>query len=327
MREVNVLVTGGAGYIGSHTAKELRVQGFQPVVYDNLAYGHRQFVKWGPFIEGDILDKEKLVEVMRQHSIKDVIHFAAFAYVGESVIDPSKYYQNNLVGSLALLEAMRTASADRIVFSSTCATYGEPETQPITETEDQRPINPYGRTKLAVENLLQDFALAYKIKSVALRYFNAAGADPAGEIGEEHDPETHLIPLAISALRNPEQPLKVFGKDYPTKDGTCVRDYIHVSDLASAHVNALRYLYKEESPSFSAFNLGTGRGASVLEVLKMLEISSQKKVPYFFTDRRPGDPPVLVANPSRAAEILGWRAKHDLQSIVTTALRWHMKES
>lgn len=325
MREVNVLVTGGAGYIGSHTAKQLKAEGFNPVVYDNLVYGHREFVKWGPFIEGDLRETSKLESVIKDYKIEDVIHFAAYAYVGESVKDPEKYYDNNVGGSLSLLRAMKTAGAKRIVFSSTCATYGESAVQPIAETEDQRPINPYGQTKLIVENILKDYSKAYDFDAVALRYFNAAGADADGEIGEDHNPETHLIPLAILAALGEAPELKVFGTDYPTEDGTCVRDYIHVTDLAEAHVAALRWMKSGGQPKFSAFNLGTGQGKSVLDVLQMIEKISGRKVPHQVTDRRPGDPPMLVANPSRAAEILEWRTKRELSDIIRSAYEWHLR--
>lgn len=325
-KKTNVLVTGGAGYIGSHTAKALHAQGYTPVVFDNLSFGHKDFVKWGPFIEGDVLDTEKLITVLREYNIQDVIHFAAFAYVGESVENPGKYYRNNVAGSLSLLQAMQKADSRRIVFSSTCATYGQPKRQPIAESENQNPINPYGQSKLMVESMLKDFAKAHSIKSVALRYFNAAGADPEAEIGERHSPETHLIPLAIQAALGCGPHLKVFGKDYATADGTCLRDYIHVQDLANAHIISLKHLHSKSS-GFEAFNLGSGKGSSVLEVIAEVERELDKKVPYEIVNRRPGDPAELVADPKLAKKTLGWKCQYSLKEIISHACRWHKQDS
>jgi len=318
----SILVTGGAGYVGSHACKALAAAGLVPVTYDNLGRGHRDAVRWGPLIEGDLHDRARLVETMRAHGTAAVMHFAAFAYVGESVGEPALYYGNNVGGTLALLAAMREAGVGRIVFSSTCATYGNPDAVPIAETAPQRPVNPYGETKLAIERALYWYGGGYGLRSVALRYFNAAGADLDGEIGENHAPETHLIPLALRAALGQAGPLGIFGTDYPTADGTPIRDYIHVTDLADAHVRALRHL--EAGGDSAAFNLGTGRGHSVREVIAAVEAASGRSVPRREQPRRPGDPPELVADPARAAATLGWRPQHsDLPTIVTSALRWH----
>jgi UDP-arabinose 4-epimerase len=332
---VNVLVTGGAGYVGSHACKALKLAGHKPVVFDNLVYGHRDFVKWGPLIEGELSNEALLSTVIREHGIEAVMHFAAYAYVGESVADPEKYYFNNVVGTLALLRAMRAANVKTMVFSSTCATYGQPDEMPLRETTPQRPINPYGRSKLIVEQILQDYATAYGLRAIALRYFNASGADEDGEIGEWHEPETHLIPLAIEAAlsRGSARALTVFGTDYPTTDGTCERDYVHVSDLAQGHVAALQHLTRSSgvpgaaaegaSPGvFLAFNLGTGRSHSVRAVLQEIERAAGTAVPVMVGDRRPGDPPQLVADPSKAREVLGWNAQRGLKEIVSSAVAW-----
>lgn len=324
---MKIVVTGGAGYIGSHTCKVLAQKKHTPIVIDNLVYGHEESVKWGPLYKEDILNTESLTQILVKEKPDAIIHFAAYAYVGESVTDPLKYYRNNVIGSLSLLNAMKQAGVNKLVFSSTCATYGIPTTVPIHEEHPQNPINPYGQTKLNVEKILIDFGFAYNLKSVALRYFNAAGADKDGEIGEEHDPETHLIPLAIQATLNPNKPLTVMGTDYSTKDGTCIRDYIHVTDLAEAHVLALEYLYKAET-NFSYFNLGTGQGASVNDVISMVEKVSGKKVRCKHGERRPGDPPVLVADGEKAKSILGWNPKHSsLENIISTAFRWHQQRN
>lgn len=322
----NILVTGGAGYIGSHTCKALARAGYVPVVYDNLVYGHEWAVKWGPFERGDILDGARLDAVIAQYAPEAVIHFAAFTYVGESVSDPLKYYRNNVAGSLQLLESMRARGIGKIVFSSTCATYGIPERVPITEDTPKAPVNPYGHTKLAVEHMLADCARANALSYVALRYFNAAGADRDGEIGEDHSPETHLIPLAIEAALAPVRPLSVFGLDYDTHDGAAVRDYVHVEDLARAHVAALDYLINDGKPV--ALNIGTGKGASVLEVLAAVERQSGRKVPWEPAPRRAGDPAVLVADPARLKMVLGVDPAQfaDLDSIVQSAWRWHLKQ-
>ncbi len=292
-----VLVTGGAGYIGSHACKALSEAGYTPVVYDNLSRGHRDAVKWGPFEQGDILDRERLTGVLKRHRPCGVLHFAAFAYVGESTSEPSMYYRNNVVGMHTLLEAMREAGTQRLVFSSSCATYGIPETVPIPVEHPQRPINPYGQTKLICEKMIKDYAPAYGLRYAILRYFNAAGADPDGELGERHDPETHLIPLAIHAAVKRKPMLKVFGDDYPTEDGTCVRDYVHVSDLAAAHVRALEHLRGQRESV--TVNLGTGTGYSIMEVLKTIKRVLGRNVPYEIVSRREGDPPELVASVTR----------------------------
>ena len=272
-----VLVTGGAGYIGSHACKALAESGYTPVAFDNLVYGHKWAVRWGPFVQGDLTDDQALSQVFKQYSPLAVIHFAAYAYVGESVTFPSRYYRNNVVGTIALLEAMRRGGCDKIIFSSSCSTYGMPGQMPIVETEPQSPINPYGRCKLIVEMILKDFDNAYGIKHFALRYFNAAGADSSSEIGELHVPETHLIPLAIQAALGQRPYLEVFGTDYPTPDGTALRDYIHVSDLAEAHVRAMEKLLSgSESASL---NLGTGTGHSVRKVINVIEKVSGRPVP------------------------------------------------
>ena len=317
-----ILVTGGAGYIGSHACKALARAGYRPVVYDNLSRGHRDAVRWGPFIEGDLADRNQLVAALRREQVDAVMHFAAYAYVGESVQDPSLYYRNNLGGSLALLDSMRAAGVGQIVFSSTCATYGNPETVPIGEDARQLPINPYGETKLAIERALRWYGEAYGLRSVALRYFNAAGADPDGEVGEAHDPETHLIPLAVETALGVRECLDVYGTDYPTPDGTAVRDYIHVQDLAEAHVCALAHLAAGNASLM--LNLGTGRGYSVREVIAATEAQAGRPITRRETPRRPGDPPVLVADPTQAQTILGWRAQiSDLATIIRTALAWH----
>ena len=318
----SILVTGGAGYIGSHACKALASTGFVPVVYDNFSRGHRSAVRWGPLVEGDLRDTDRLVEALSVHQIQAVMHFAAFAYVGESVADPELYYHNNVGGTLALLSAMREMKIGALVFSSTCAVYGHPAAIPIRETAPQHPVNPYGETKLAIERALHWYGNGYGLRSVALRYFNAAGATSDGEIGEDHDPETHLIPVAVRAALGQGGPIEVYGTDYPTADGTAVRDYIHVTDLADAHVRALRYLM--EGGDSAAFNLGTGNGHSVREVIAAVERISGRPVPRREVARRPGDPPELVADADLAARKLGWHAQcSDLETIVQTALAWH----
>jgi UDP-glucose-4-epimerase GalE len=318
----NVLVTGGAGYIGSHAAKALARAGMRPVVYDNFAYGNRWAVKWGPLLEGDIRDRAALLDAFSRYEIDAVMHFAAFAYVGESMAQPGRYFENNVTGSFNLLESMQLAKIRTIVFSSTCATYGTPDSVPITEETPQRPVNPYGETKLMIERALHWYGEAHGISSLALRYFNASGADPEGEIGEAHDPETHLIPLVLDAAAGTRPAIDVFGTDYPTRDGTCERDYIHVSDLADAHVQALRYL--AEGGQTTAINLGTGEGHTVREVIKAVETITGRAVPRRETGRRAGDPPILVADARRAAKTLGWTpSRSDLPTIVRTAWAWH----
>jgi UDP-glucose-4-epimerase GalE len=295
--------------------------GFIPVVYDSLVLGHRSAVRWGPFVEGDIGDKGKLVETFRRYEIDDVLHFAAFAYVGESVRRPEKYFHNNVAQSLVLLDAIVESKVSNVVFSSSCATYGSPEKLPITEDTPQLPVNPYGETKLVIERALRWYGAAHNISWTALRYFNAAGADADGELGEEHSPETHLIPLVLDAALG-RGIIEIYGEDYPTPDGTCVRDYIHVSDLADAHVSALRYL--AAGGESAALNLGTGRGHSVAEVIRTAERVTGRPIPQRVAGRRPGDPPVLVADPSRAAAVLGWKPQlSSLDNIVSSAWKWH----
>ncbi|QNQ07679.1 UDP-glucose 4-epimerase GalE [Sphingomonas alpina] len=317
-----VMVTGGAGYIGSHACKALRAAGWEPVVYDNLVYGHREAVKWGPFEQGDILDEARLAEVFAAYRPVAVMHFAAFAYVGESVTDPEKYYRNNVEGTAALLRAMRKAEIGRLIFSSSCATYGMAETIPILEAQLQAPINPYGRTKLIGEQIARDYTHAYGFDCIALRYFNAAGADLDGEIGEDHDPETHLIPLVLQAAAGIRPTITVFGDDYDTPDGTCIRDYLHVADLASAHVAALERL-DAGSKGFAALNLGTGQGTSVREIIEAAQRVTGRSIPVTMAPRREGDPAALVADPSAANDMLGWTARHsDLDTIISTAWNW-----
>jgi UDP-arabinose 4-epimerase len=317
-----VLVTGGAGYIGSHTCKALAMQGFLPVTYDNLSFGHRWAVKWGPLIHGDLADQDLLESVLRKYKIKAVIHFAACAYVGESMQDPGKYFENNVTNTLGLLRVMRRLSIDKLVFSSSCATYGIPEQIPISESHPQVPVNPYGESKLFIERALYWYDKAHQFRSTALRYFNAAGADLQNEIGEDHDPETHLIPLVIQAALGQRPKVDIFGADYQTKDGTAVRDYIHVSDLSAAHVAALNHLIAG-GPS-SAINLGTGRGYSVREVISAVEEIGGCRVPVLEVPRRPGDPPALIADARLAKSLLQWAPEHStLDVLVRTAWRWH----
>jgi UDP-glucose-4-epimerase GalE len=319
---VRVLVTGGAGYIGSHTAKLLAAAGHQPVVFDDLTQGHEWAVKWGPLERGSLTDPARLAEVFAASNVEAVVHFAAHALVGESMTNPSKYFHNNTVGTLNLVDAMCAAKVSTIVFSSTCATYGNPIRVPIDETHPQSPVNPYGESKLMVEKILRWYGECYGLRWMALRYFNAAGADPDGEIGEDHDPETHLIPLAIGAAQGTRPPVSVFGTDYPTPGGTAVRDYIHVVDLADAHLRALDRL-ATGTPS-QAINLGTGRGRSVREVLDTVARVGGKPVPAVESPRRMGDPPELIAAPDRAREVLGWECRHaDLETIVRHAWAWH----
>jgi len=318
----SVLVTGGAGYIGSHACKILAGAGYQPIVFDNFSRGHREAVRWGPLVEGDLADRERLIIALERHQVTAVMHFAAYAYVGESVVDPAMYYRNNLGGSLSLLEAMRATRVDKIVFSSTCATYGIPAASPIRETAPQLPVNPYGETKLAIERALRWYGQAYGLRSVSLRYFNAAGADPEGEIGELHEPETHLVPLVLQTALGQRSHIDVYGTDYPTADGTAIRDYIHVQDLAEAHVRALEHL--RAGRESAVLNLGTGYGHSVREVIAAAKAVSGRDIPWRGAARRPGDAPVLVADASLATEQLGWRAQRsDLHTIIRTALIWH----
>ena len=322
---VNVLVTGGAGYIGSHACKALAQAGFTPVTLDSLVNGHRDAVRWGPFVLGDLADEQLVRSTLRKHRIEAVMHFAAFAYVGESMYEPGVYLRNNVSNSIELLNAMHAEGVRHFVFSSTCATYGIPDVSPIDERQPQLPVNPYGESKLMVERALHWFGLAHDLRYVALRYFNAAGADPDGEIGESHDPETHLIPLVIEAAQGRRSAVSIFGTDYDTPDGTAIRDYIHVSDLARAHVAALEFL--RGGGASACVNLGTGTGHSVRDVIEMVEAVGGQTVPVVEQSRRPGDPPALVAAGAKANDLLGWTPTcSDLRSIVTTAWEWHARE-
>jgi UDP-arabinose 4-epimerase len=316
-----VLVTGGAGYVGSHVCKALARAGYEPITYDNLSRGHAWAVKWGPLERGDLMNAARVEAVLRKHRPFAVLHFAALAYVGESVVDPQRYYGNNVGGTINLLRAMRESAVRKIVFSSTCAVYGTPKKGPIPEHHPQAPLNPYGQSKRMVEQMLADAAPAYGLDSVSLRYFNAAGADPDGEIGECHDPETHLIPLALDAAAGLGRKLTIHGTDYPTRDGTCIRDYVHVADLAEAHVSALKYLAKNAGAV--AFNLGNGGGFTVREVIAAAERVTGRKIPVREGPRRPGDPPALVANGGSARRAIGWKPRYrDLEAIIATAWRW-----
>jgi UDP-glucose-4-epimerase GalE len=318
---MRVLITGGAGYIGSHTAKLLAASGHTPIVFDDFTQGHDWAVKWGPLERGSLADQGRLREVFAAHKVEAVVHFAASALVGESMSQPTKYFRNNTVATLNLLDAMREAGVATIVFSSTCATYGDPVRVPIDETHPQTPVNPYGESKLMVEKILRWYGSAYGLKWIALRYFNAAGADPAGEIGEDHDPETHLVPLVIGAALGTRPPVKVFGTDYPTPDGSAVRDYVHVMDLADAHRRALEGL--DNGTASQAINLGTGQGHSVRSVIDTVTRVGGKKVPFEEAPRRAGDPPELVAAPGRAREV-GWSCRYAaLEVIVEHAWKWH----
>jgi UDP-arabinose 4-epimerase len=317
---MRVLITGGAGFIGSHTCKALAQAGHEPVVYDNLRTGHRWAVKWGPFEYGDLHDTVRLAHVMKTHKIEAVIHFAAVAYVGESMAHPDLYWRTNLIGTYSLVEAMRMAGVGHIVFSSTCATYGSPDVMPITEATPQTPINPYGESKLAVERMLRDFAQSFGINAVALRYFNAAGSDPDGDIGEEHDPEPHIIPSILQAAAGLRPSVSIFGTDYPTGDGTCVRDYIHVADLADAHVKALK---GGEAGKLSAFNLGNGKGHSIRELIAAAREVTGSQFKVETGPRRPGDPPILVADAAHARAVLGWTpVRQDMASMMATTWAW-----
>ena len=319
---MNVLVTGGAGYIGSHTCKQLRATGLHPVVYDSLTRGHRSAVKWGELEVGDIRDEAALHDVFRRYKPEAVLHFAALCYVGESVQQPAPYFETNVAGTTCLLRVMAEHGVKRIVYSSSCATYGVPASPPIRETTPQQPVNPYGMSKLMVEQILRTYSESYGLQAVMLRYFNACGADPDGEIGEIHDPETHLIPRTLMAACGEIDRFEVFGTDYPSRDGTCIRDFIHVSDLAIAHVAALGYL--REGGATTAVNLGTGSGSTVREVIRAVEEITGRRVPIRECPRRPGDPPELVADGSLAERVLGVRPMFsDLKTIVQTAWKWH----
>ncbi len=318
----NILIVGGAGYIGSYMCKYLAKNGYHPIVLDNLVYGHRQAVKWGPFIAGQMADTRLLDQIFKEHPIAAVMHFAAFCYVGESVEDPGKYYQNNVAATITLLEEMLKKNIKNFIFSSSCAVYGEPVEIPITEQHQYNPINPYGRSKLMVEQILQDFRAAYGLEYVALRYFNAAGADPEGEIGEEHNPETHLIPLVLKTALEQRETINIFGDDYATKDGTCIRDYIHIDDLAQAHLLALDRLLN--GLPGGRYNLGNGDGYSVKEVIEVARNITSKQIPAKIVKRRPGDPAVLIGSSAKAFKELGWKPQFaDLNAIVETAWQWH----
>lgn len=318
----NILIIGGAGYIGSHVNKLLAGSGRRTVVFDNLSCGHKKMVRWGDFFKGDLSRKSDLLRCFKTCRISAVMHFAAFTAVGESVSDPEKFYFNNVANTINLLSAMRVSGVEKLIFSSSAAVYGKPEKAPISEGGKLLPLNPYGRTKLMMEQVMADYADAYGLEYAALRYFNAAGADPEGEIGELHEPETHLVPLAIQAAIGRRGALKVFGEDYPTPDGTCIRDYVHVWDLAQAHLLALRYL--EKGNKSMVFNLGNGRGFSVLEIIRVVERVSGRKVPVVISPRRAGDPPVLVASSVRARRILRWRPRFSkIEDIVQHAWNWH----
>lgn len=320
-----VLVVGGAGYIGSHTCLLLAERGYVPVVYDNFSNGHREFVKWGPAEEGDIRDRGRLDAVMSEHKPAAILHFAALIEVGESVKNPLAFYDNNVVGTLTLLAAAQAAGISAFVFSSTCATYGLPQSLPLDENHRQVPINPYGRTKYIIEQALADYDQYMNFRSVMLRYFNAAGADFEGRIGEWHTPETHAIPLAIEAALGRRAGFKVFGTDYDTRDGTCVRDYIHVLDLADAHVRAVDYLLT--GGASVALNLGTGTGTTVKELLGAIEAVSRKPFPVEYAERREGDSTTLVANNDKAREVLGWAPRYGLSDIIESAWKWHVRSN
>ena len=317
-----ILVVGGAGYIGSHTNKELNRRGYQTLIYDNLVYGHKESVKWGKLEVGDLAEEEHLERIFQENSIDAVLHFAAYAYVGESVAKPAKYYKNNVCNTIQLLDIMRKYQVNHIIFSSTCATYGVPDKMPITEDMPQKPVNPYGATKWMVERILEDYRKAYEINYCCLRYFNAAGADPEGELGESHMPETHLIPLILDAASGKRESISIFGTDYPTKDGTCIRDYIHVSDLADAHIRALEYL--KQGGESTCFNLGNGNGDSVQHVIEVVKQVTGKEFKVKEEKRRAGDQPVLIGSAEKAEKVLGWKPKYaEIETIVEHAWKWH----
>jgi UDP-glucose 4-epimerase len=317
----NILVAGGAGYIGAHTCLDLFNKGFTPIVYDNLSNGHAEFAKWGPLEIGDIRDRRRLDEVFAKHQPAAIVHFAAAIEVGESVRDPGGYYENNVGGTLTLLRAAQAAGVDKIVFSSTCATYGVPESIPMSEAHPQAPINPYGRSKLLVEQMLQDLDRYQGFRSFVLRYFNAAGADPEGRIGEWHTPETHAIPIALDAALGRRPQFQVLGTDYDTRDGSCVRDFVHVLDLADAHTRAIEHLLKNGTSH--ALNLGTGHGTTVKELLAAVRRVVGRDFEINYGPRREGDSPALVADNALARQTIGWSPRHDLQSIIETAWNWH----
>jgi UDP-glucose 4-epimerase len=319
-----ILIVGGAGYIGSHINKELTKQGYKTVIFDSLVKGHKEAVKWGEFYDGDLNNIEDIRGVFKQYKIEAVLHFAAFIEVGESVKDPQKYYQNNVVNTLSLFKVMLENEVKKIIFSSTAATFGNPEYTPIDEKHPQVPINPYGQAKLVVEKILRDYDTAYGMKYIALRYFNACGADLETEIGENHIPESHLIPLILDAAAGKREDIKIFGSDYPTPDGTCVRDYVHVVDLAQAHILALKRLI--DGGESDAFNLGNGKGFSVKEVIEAAKKITGIDFKVTMAERRAGDPPTLVADSKKAKEVLGWQPQYaDLETIIGSAWKWHQK--
>lgn len=319
----NILVTGGAGYIGSHTCLALSREGFTPIVLDNLTNGHLEFVRWGPFEKGDVRDRRRLDEIFLAYRPAAIIHFAGLIEVSDSISNPIAFFDNNISGSLTLLAAALSAGVDALVFSSTCATYGIPAQSPMSESHPQLPISPYGRSKLIVEQILAELSRYKEFRSVCLRYFNAAGAEPENALGEWHDPETHVIPLAIEAAKGMRSHFKIFGSDYPTRDGTCIRDFVHVMDLADAHVRAVKYLLS--GGKSISLNLGTGKGTSVKELIEAVENVSGKPLPIERALRRDGDPPELVADNSVASKILGWSPQHDFKSIIDSAWQWHSR--
>lgn len=322
---MKILVCGGAGYIGSHMCKMLAQQGYQVTVFDNLSTGHREACQWGNFVHGDLLDPRALQALFAASEFAAVFHFSARSLVAESVANPALYYLNNVVGTLNLLEAMRACEVSQFVFSSSASIFGNPQKELIDETHCRLPINPYGETKLLVERALTYYAQAYGLNSVSLRYFNAAGADPDSTIGESHTPETHLIPNVLKAALSEGKRLKVFGNDYPTSDGTCVRDYIHINDLCQAHLLGLKHM--DNHRGAHGFNLGNGRGFSILDIIKTSEEVTGRKIPYDLEPRRPGDPPSLVADSRRAREILGWQPRHaEISDIIRSAWAWHRKQ-
>ncbi|MGC8728571.1 MAG: UDP-glucose 4-epimerase GalE [Elusimicrobiales bacterium] len=319
-----ILIAGGAGYIGSHVNKMISRKGYDTVVLDNLVYGHKEFVKWGKFYKCDLCDVKEIEKIFKSNKIDAVMHFSAYTYVGESVADPSKYYKNNVSNTLNLLDVMVKYGVKKFIFSSTCATYGFPIEIPITESHPQNPINPYGKTKLMIEKILEDYDKAYGVKYINLRYFNASGADPELEIGEWHNPETHLIPLAVYNALGLTPKITVFGTDYDTEDGTCVRDYIHVNDLAKAHILALEYLNRKNKSD--SFNLGNGKGFSVKKIIDTVEKVCGVKLNVEYGKRREGDPAVLVGSSKKAIKVLGWKPEfYKIEDIVETAYLWHKK--
>ena len=321
----NILVTGGAGYIGSHTCLALAQNGHTPVTFDNLVNGHREFVQWGPFEQGDVRDRNRLEEVLLAYQPAAIIHFAGLIEVSESIANPVAFFDNNVSGSVSLFAAALRAGIDKIVFSSSAATYGIPQQIPMQETHPQLPINPYGTSKLLVERILNDLDGYKNLRSVILRYFNAAGADLEGRIGEWHNPETHVVPIAIEVALGRRASFRINGSDYPTRDGSCIRDFIHVSDLAEAHVRSIEYLLS--GGESVALNVGTGRGTSVRELVAVIETISKTRLPIEFGARREGDPAELIADNQQAVSRLGWKPRHDLNSIVGSAWNWHQRRA